>query len=48
MMKDHAKSNPTEIERLRNMLREKELALVERVEEVNRWVRKEVKTQEKL
>ena len=48
MMKDHAESNPTETERLRNMLGEKEVALVERAEEVNRWVRKEVDTQAKL
>ena len=48
MMKDHAESNPAEIERLRNMLGEKEVAFIEQVEEVNRWVRKEAETQAKL
>ena len=48
MMKDHAESNLAEIERLRNMLGEKEVALVERAKEVNRWVRKEADTQVNL
>ena len=48
MMKDPAESNPTEKERLRNMLGEKEVAPVERAEEVNRWLRKKADTQAKL
>ena len=48
LMKDHCQSNPTEMEMLRKMLDGKEMALVERVEEVNHWVRKEAGTQEKL
>ena len=44
LMKDHSQSNPVEMERLRKMLDKKEVALVERVKEVNHWVKKEVDT----
>ena len=48
ILKDHSEFNPTKMERLKKMLDEKEVALVERAKEVSRWVRKEAKTQEKL
>ena len=48
LLKDHSESNAMETERLRTMLGGKEVALVEQAKEVNRRVRKEAETQEKL
>ena len=36
ILKEHRESNPAEMERLRKMLEDKEVKLVERVKETNR------------
>ena len=47
-MREHNEINPIEVERLKKILDDKEVTLVERVEEVKWWVRKEANTQAQL
>ena len=48
IMKEHNEINPAEVDRLKKMLDEKEVAQVERVQEVERWVKKEIDIEENL
>ena len=45
-MSEYHNFNPIEMERLKKMLSEKEVAMVERAEEVERWVKKQADTEE--
>ena len=46
--REHSEINLMEVERLKKMLDDKELALVKQVEKVKWWVKKEVDSQAKL
>ena len=47
-MKEYSKANPVEVERLKKILDKKEVALVERAIQVERQVKKDAETKEKL
>ena len=47
-MKSHSETNLAEVERLKKMPDEKEVALVKQPEEVKQWMKKEIDAKEKL
>ena len=46
--KEHSKINPAKVDKLKKMVDDKEVALVERAEEMEWWMKNEVDVQEKL